>query len=91
MTKYGFIGLGNMASAIIDGMKNSGQYDMRNVYGYDTVSSKANECGVCACDSIAQLCKTVDIVVLAVKPQILPKVLPEVKENALQALIVSNN
>ncbi|MBQ9832327.1 MAG: pyrroline-5-carboxylate reductase [Clostridia bacterium] len=89
MTKYGFIGLGNMASAIIDGMKNSGQYDMRNVYGYDTVSSKANECGVCACDSIAQLCKTVDIVVLAVKPQILPKVLPEVKENALQALIVS--
>lgn len=89
MIKYGFIGLGNMASAIIAGMKNSGKYSMSNVFGYDTLPGKAQECGVCGCDSAEALCKSVDVIILAVKPQILPKVLPTVKENAGDALIVS--
>ncbi len=89
MIKYGFLGLGNMASAIIAGMRNSGKYDMSCVYGYDTIPTKAEECSVCACESAESLCNTVDVVVLAVKPQILPKVLPTVKENAKDTLIVS--
>ena len=89
MAKYGFLGLGNMASAIIAGMKKSGKYDSKDIFGFDTLSGKAEECGVTACDSIESLCKTVDILVLAVKPQILPKVLPAVKENAEGTLIVS--
>lgn len=89
MIKYGFIGLGNMASAIIAGMRKSENYDMSSVYGFDTLKSKAEECSVTACDSIENLCNTVDVLVLAVKPQILPSVLPVVKANAKDTLIVS--
>ena len=31
--KYGFIGLGNMASAIINGMISSKQFDAKDIFG----------------------------------------------------------
>ncbi|CAM5206477.1 hypothetical protein LSPH26S_00915 [Lysinibacillus sphaericus] len=41
--KYGFIGLGNMTTAIIKGMCNSGDFDSSYIYGYNTYKIKNNK------------------------------------------------
>ena len=38
--KYSFIGLGNMASAIIAGMAASGKFKNDNIYGYNRSEGK---------------------------------------------------
>ena len=40
--KYSFIGLGNMASAIIAGMAASGKFKNDNIYGYNRSEGKTN-------------------------------------------------
>ena len=77
--KIGFIGAGNMAGAIIRGMVAGG---VRGgdilVFDVDTAKQVAlfEECGVCMCGSAADVVAGVDAVVLAVKPQVFPAVLP---------------
>ena len=41
--KIGFIGVGNMASAIIGGITSSGQCPWQNIYLYDISSAKTEE------------------------------------------------
>ncbi len=92
--KIGFIGAGNMASAIVRGMASSGVHgsDML-VYDVDTAKQVAlfEECGVCMCGSAEEVIYGVEAVVLAVKPQVFPSLLPQLAP-ALQAcrpLIIS--
>ena len=90
MTKVGFIGAGNMASAIIDGMLSKNLYLAENIGIYD-VNETAREAmkkrGVNVLCSIEQILAQYDIVFLAVKPQTYPTVLEEcakyVPENKL--------
>lgn len=89
MATYGFIGLGNMASAILAGMKKSGKYDMGAVLGYDPVDTKAQECGVRPSSSVGELGFNADVIVLAIKPQVLPQVLPELQSRRPNALVIS--
>jgi len=79
--KYGFIGLGNMASAILRGMKKSGQFSNDEIYGYDIFdkSDFASEIGMKLCGSEAEIAQTVDTVLLAVKPQMMAGVLEKIK------------
>lgn len=83
--KYGFIGLGNMASAIIKGMVMSDSFDEKTIYGFNRSPQKTDALvstyGIQATASMEQLIESVDVVILAVKPQILPTVLPILKEN----------
>ena len=78
--KIGFIGAGNMAGAIIRGMV-SGGFRGSDILVFDTDSAKMvalfEECGVTICSSGAEAAELADAVVLAVKPQVFPKVLPE--------------
>ena len=79
--KYGFIGLGNMAKAIKSGMLNSGAFESKNIYGYD-VSENAREAEKENCvvvDSISQVIESSDIIILAIKPQVIESVLNELK------------
>ncbi len=89
---YAFIGLGNMASAIIKGMAHSNQFSTDKIYGYDIMDEKAQtltEFGLIACDSIEKAVGA-DVVVLAVKPQVLPQVLTVLKNSIFkQPLIIS--
>lgn len=77
--KIGFIGAGNMAGAIVRGMVSSG---VRGgdilVYDVDTAKQVAlfEECGVCMCGSADEVVFGADAVVLAVKPQVFPSLLP---------------
>ena len=80
--KYGFIGLGNMAGAIIAGMHASGKFENDCIYGYNRSEGKTlalkESCGLIPCVSAAEVVEKSDVVVLAVKPQVMPKLLMEV-------------
>ena len=77
---YGFIGLGNMAGAIIRGMAGSGSFASDTICGFNRSPEKtqklAQETGLIPCKSAKEAAEKSDVLVLAVKPQMLPDVLP---------------
>lgn len=77
--KYGFIGLGNMASAIIEGMAASGRFREDNIFGYNRSPEKAlalkKKHGLIPCGSAVELAERAEIIVLAVKPQTMDELL----------------
>ena len=77
---YGFIGLGNMASAILRGMHASGEFASDTLCGFNRSEGKTlalqKEIGLVPCADAAAAAKQADVVVLAVKPQMLGSVLP---------------
>ncbi|MCI8553924.1 MAG: pyrroline-5-carboxylate reductase [Clostridiales bacterium] len=79
MMKIGFIGAGNMAGAIIRGMT-AGGFHGGDILAYDVDHSRMlplfEECGICLCASAEEAAESCDALVLAVKPQTLPAVLP---------------
>lgn len=91
--RYGFIGLGNMASAIIRGAIAGGAIAAQDVLGYNHHMEKAEAlsqaCGMRVCKSIEELATQSDFIVLAVKPQVLPQVLPQLRPHAAGKRIVT--
>jgi pyrroline-5-carboxylate reductase len=75
---YGFIGLGNMASAIIRGMRASENFAKADIYGFDIDLSKSTSLILNICKSSAICVHLSDVIVLAVKPQTLESVLQEI-------------
>lgn len=90
---FGFIGLGNMASAIIGGMVKSGEFANGSVYGFDVSviqCKKLSETyGVRITDSAKALTAECDVIVLAVKPQVIDGVFEEIKDSVSGKLIIS--
>lgn len=82
--KFGFLGVGNMAAAIMKGMCLGNSFDNADVLGYNRTAAKveklSEEYGLTTCYSVKELIEKSDVVVLSVKPQVLPDVMPEVKE-----------
>ena len=82
--KYGFIGLGNMAGAILRGMRRSGNFTRDTLLGYNRTAAKTEalqeEIGLKPCESAKDVAEQADVIVLAVKPQMLPDVLPEIRD-----------
>ena len=76
--KLGFIGCGNMAVAILDGIISSGVISLKNINVYD-ISSNAMEHvkskGVNLAVNIKELCEKSDMILLAVKPNVAEEVL----------------
>ena len=81
---YGFIGLGNMAGAIIRGMTESGSFGEDRIYGINRSAEKtrrlSESCGLIPCSSIGELSEKCGVIVLCVKPQMLSDVLPALNE-----------
>ena len=81
--RVGFIGAGNMATALIKGIINSGLYspDMINAYDNDTEKLKSiyERYHVEGRQSNSDLVKSCNIIILAVKPQVMNAVLDEIK------------
>lgn len=79
---YGFIGLGNMARAILRGMYKSGAFAADTLCGYNRSEGKTlalqKEIGLEPCSSALQVVQQSDVVVLAVKPQMMGDVLPQI-------------
>lgn len=78
--KIGFIGAGNLASALVAGSSKSAFFANNEFYAYDVYQpSLDNICsyGVNPCCSVHELVKASDIVILAVKPKDFPALLTE--------------
>lgn len=81
--KIGFIGGGNMASALIGGLISSG-YNAADIVLYDIDAAKCDvwrKCGVNIAECVVCAESISDIVVFAVKPNIIAKVLGEINGN----------
>lgn len=85
MYKLGFIGCGNMASAILKGIVGSEFLSGADICIFDVDSEKANalkdNLSVDVLDSANEVAQNAKVVVLAVKPQVFPTVLPEIKDS----------
>lgn len=71
--KVGFIGFGNMASAICDGLLAKAAVKPANMYAcardMEKLRAKCGSRGISAMESVADVCEAADILVLAVLPQ----------------------
>lgn len=81
--KIGFIGTGNMGSSIIKGISFSKFTESKNINIFDLNKTKIDnlvkEYGVNALNSEKELAQNSDIVILSVKPHIIPVVLENLK------------
>jgi pyrroline-5-carboxylate reductase len=91
--RIGFIGAGNMASALVRGLLHGGAFlSPQSVIVSATSRTRldriaAEHKGVATTTNNAEVCAFADVIVLAVKPQIVDKVLPQItksfRENTL--------
>ncbi|MHC5540122.1 pyrroline-5-carboxylate reductase family protein, partial [Singulisphaera rosea] len=81
--RWGFIGAGKMAAALIRGMLNTGTSSPASVVVSDTVEAAraglAADTGITVLDTNEEVVRRSDVVVIAVKPQSMPQVLEEIK------------
>ena len=90
----GFIGSGNMAEALIKGITAAGVYKPEGVFASDIRPERltylAQQYGVQAVDSNAELAAKVDTLVLSVKPQNMTDALQSVRDAVrAEALVIS--
>lgn len=92
MKKIGFIGSGNMASAIMGGIIKKGIFESQEIIASDmseAARTKAHSTmGICVTDNNKEVVKEAEIVVFAVKPQFYAAVFEEVKELVREEQIV---
>ena len=81
--KIGFIGLGNMASAMIGGILKKELYSAEDIIGSDksedSVQKAAKIFGIHTTTDNLEVAQIADVLILAVKPQFFPEVIAEIK------------
>lgn len=81
--KIGFIGTGNMGTAIIKGYINKDAAAASRIFAFDTDTKKleslASELKIGGCKTTEELVKSSDLIMLSIKPNIYAKVLEEIK------------
>src|SRR5579859_7528974 len=90
----GFLGTGNMAEALIKGLCAAELVEPKQIYGSDPRHERADELakkyGIHTTTHNADVVRHADIVVLSIKPQILPAVCAEVAPHLKPgALVIS--
>lgn len=90
----GFIGAGTMARALLDGMVSAGAADRARIHAAEPSAERRNlfaqSIGGKVCESGADLASDCDVLVLAVKPHVLPAVAKEMAGSmANRHLVVS--
>lgn len=82
--KIGFIGLGNMAKAMLEGMLNQGVVSPQEVVGscktQESAKKVAEKFGIQTYTDNRETAKGADYLFLAVKPQFFPQVIEEIKD-----------
>ena len=84
--KIGFIGCGNMATAIINGILNNKLLGSNDIYIYDkyqgAIDRLVSELGVIGCENQHDVAEKCDVLFLAVKPNVIGSVISEIKTNS---------
>ncbi len=82
MSRIGFLGAGNMASALAAGFIKAGLAQPAELYLYDVIEEKSQKLSESlrakAATSVRQVMQNCEVIVLAVKPQNAPELLPDV-------------
>jgi pyrroline-5-carboxylate reductase len=90
--KIGFLGCGNMASAMISGLVNSDKYPAKNILVFDRKTQTNHDLhkqfGVTAMDSANQLAQQADYLIAAVKPNVLPAILKDLSADLASNTVV---
>ena len=89
--KIGFLGAGNMGSAIMRGIAGSKLSEQVALYAYDHMSEKTAalaEIGVTACTSEAEIVKQCKYVFLAIKPQQFEATLPKLADGITEDTVI---
>lgn len=92
MKKLGFIGMGNMASAIANGIVSSGFFKGEDIIAYDLLKSqleKNSHIGFEVAQNEKEVVNQCDIVLIAVKPQVVEKVLLPLKDDLKNKALIS--
>lgn len=88
----GFIGCGNMASAIIKGIAENIDNSNMTILGYDlyqpSIESLVKKFNIVKCENESQVAEKSDIIFLAVKPNILQAVLEQIKNSVTSDKII---
>lgn len=91
--RYGFIGLGNMASAILRGMCRSRKFESDIFCGFNRSECKTlslqKELGLVPMASAEEVAERSDVVVLCVKPQMMSDILPQLAKITPGKLVVT--
>lgn len=88
----GIIGFGNMGSAIVNGLVASGACMPSDIHVADADEARlerAKEAGHFTHATVAALGETADVIIIAVKPKDVPKVLDNLKGTRKETLVVS--
>lgn len=84
MQKFGFIGMGNMGQALAEGFINSGKVQACEIYAFAPNQKKlkenARQIGFAPCESLADMVKLCDTVIMACKPYQIEGVLAELRD-----------
>lgn len=78
----GFIGIGNMASAIIGGILSTNFISPHQIYMYNPHPEKMQhfvDVGCIPCASLAEIAESSDVIFLCIKPQVFPEVLEKLQ------------
>lgn len=90
--KLGFIGLGNMAGAMIGGITGKKLVSASDIIGFDLGEDKKNQARekyqITIADNNIAVVEQTDIVVLAIKPQMYEGVIQEIKDSIRASQIV---
>ena len=90
--KLGFIGCGNMASAIMSGIISNGIIEAKDIIGADVFAPSRDKVkdslGVQIAENNREVVDKADIFVLSVKPQFYADVISEIKDNVKENQIV---
>ncbi len=92
IVKIGFIGLGNMGSAMIGGMLSKGIADPRDITGADSFQEAADKAaetyGIRTTPNNQAAVEFADILILAVKPQILAGVIENIRSEIKKETVI---
>ena len=91
--KIGFFGFGNMAQAMAKGLICKEAIAPQNIYAcacdWDKLRANTEPFGFIPCRSAADMIAEVDLVVIAVKPYMIPDLLPALHDLLTQKIVVS--
>lgn len=91
--RIGFIGFGNMASAIADGLILKDVVDKQNIYAcaksWEKLLDNTEKRGINACETSAETVENSDLVIVAVKPYLVKEVLEPIKDLLVGKAVVS--
>ena len=93
MTDIGFIGMGNMAQALVSGFKAAGKMGEGRIYAYAPNQKKLeNNCrrlGMESCSSLKEVSQKSDMIFMACKPYQIEDVLKELGDEICGKAVVS--